>query len=442
MYISRVQVGNVRGFNGPRAVDLTLTRPDGTYAGWTVVAGRNGSGKTTLLRAMAVALGGEAMAYSLGLGFDNWVSSGSDYAAVMATVQFDPALDLMRSRRKVQPRHVMAGVVWKIMGGGDNSFEHVAMYVDSAESIASVVDVAYGESAKGWLLLGYGPFRRLTGIDGRSPGGRAERRLATLFDENSSLVEGVGWLVQQHLRALEGRKGAEDLKDAVLRVLADGLLPDDFAVRGVDSDGLWVLRGERSFPLREMSDGYRTVTALVVDMISQIHEAYGRLTLDGTVVMNPGVVLIDEVDAHLHVSWQKRIGGWLTEHFPNIQFIVTTHSPYVCQAADPGGLIRLPGPDEETPPQIVDDDLYGRIVYGSGDDVVLSELFGLETGYSDRARELRRELSLLEAKVVNGHATDGEVERYRELGRTLMSSPAARADELAARMEAARSTDQ
>jgi hypothetical protein len=391
---------------------------------------------------MAVALGGEAMAYSLGLGFDNWVSSGSDYAAVMATVQFDPTLDLMRSRRKVNSRHVMAGVVWDIVGDGDNSFEDVAMYVDPAEGIASVVDVPYGESAKGWLLLGYGPFRRLTGIEGRSSGGRAERRLATLFDENSSLVEGVGWLVQQHLRALEGRKGAEDLKDAVLRVLADGLLPDDFAVRGVDSDGLWVLRGERSFPLREMSDGYRTVTALVVDMISQIHEAYGSLTLDGTAVMNPGVVLIDEVDAHLHVSWQKRIGGWLTEHFPNIQFIVTTHSPYVCQAADPGGLIRLPGPDEETPPQIVDDDLYGRIVFGSGDDVVLSELFGLETGYSDRARELRRELSLLEAKVVNGHATDGDVERYRELGRTLMSSPAARADELAARLEAARSTEQ
>jgi hypothetical protein len=342
----------------------------------------------------------------------------------------------------VSPRLVAAGVVWNIAGDGENSFEDVGVLVNPAEDIASAVDVMYGESFKGWLLLGYGPFRRLMGYEGRAPAGRVERRLATLFDENSSLIDGVGWLVQQHLRALEGRKGAEDLKNAVLRILGDGLLPDGFTVEGVDSDGLWVARGDRHFPLREMSDGYRAVTALVVDMISQIYDAYGDLALDGTVVMMPGVVLIDEVDAHLHVSWQKRIGGWLTKHFPNIQFIVTTHSPYVCQAADPGGLIRLPGPDDDVAPHVVDDDLYSRIVYGSGDDAVLSELFGLETGYSDRARELRRELSLLEAKVVADRATDDEVERYKELSRTLVSSPAARAAEVAARMEAARSTEQ
>jgi hypothetical protein len=263
-----------------------------------------------------------------------------------------------------------------------------------------------------------------------------------LFDEDVSLVEGVGWLVQQHLRALEHRDGALVLKDTVLRILGDGLLPDGFAVDGVNSEGLWIVRDGQRFPLHEMSDGYRTVTALVADIINQIYDAYGRLTLDGNSVTEPGVVLIDEIDAHLHVSWQKRIGGWLTEHFPNIQFIVTTHSPYVCQAADPGGLIRLPGPDEEIAPHVVDEDLYGRIVYGSGDDAVLSELFGLETGYSDRARELRRELSLLEARVVAGSASDEQVERYEELSRTLMSSPAARADEVAARMEAARSSEQ
>ena len=47
-----------------------------------------------------------------------------------------------------------------------------------------------------------------------------------------------------------------------------------------------------------------------------------------------GVILIDEIDAHLHPAWQKRIGFWLKAHFPNIQFIVTTHSPFICQAAD------------------------------------------------------------------------------------------------------------
>src|SRR5438132_1106565 len=58
----------------------------------------------------------------------------------------------------------------------------------------------------------------------------------------------------------------------------------------------------------------------------------------------PGVVLIDEVDSHLHPEWQRQIGFWLKRHFPKMQFIVTTHSPLICQAADVKGLFHLPAP--------------------------------------------------------------------------------------------------
>ena len=94
-----------------------------------------------------------------------------------------------------------------------------------------------------------------------------------------------------------------------------------------------------------MSDGYRTVTALVVDIIRQMSSAFKALQIsnrDGRPTLAyPGIILIDEVDAHLHVSWQKHIGDWMKTHFPLIQFVVTSHSPYVCQSADPAGLIRL-----------------------------------------------------------------------------------------------------
>jgi hypothetical protein len=245
--------------------------------------------------------------------------------------------------------------------------------------------------------------------------------MASLFDEEASLAEGVSWLIEQHLRSLENRAGASKLKEVALAVLGDGLLPDGYQVQEVDSDGLWVQRGGHRFPLREMSDGYRTVAALVVDILKQIYEAYGSLevtVVDGlTAVIAPGVVIIDEVDAHLHVSWQKRIGGWLKAHFPRTQFIVTTHSPYICQAADQRGLIRLPGPDENTPPQVVDHELYERIVYGSGDDAVMSELFGLDTPYSEQAVKLRRELVDLESAVITGRADEPTVRRYEELRR-------------------------
>ncbi|MGW7356493.1 hypothetical protein ACWGI0_07505 [Streptomyces sp. NPDC054802] len=51
------------------------------------------------------------------------------------------------------------------------------------------------------------------------------------------------------------------------------------------------------------------------------------------------------MDAHRHVSWQQRIGEWSKAHFPAVLFIVTTHSQCVCHAAEPGGLVRLPGPE-------------------------------------------------------------------------------------------------
>ncbi|MFJ2779716.1 AAA family ATPase [Kitasatospora sp. NPDC087315] len=212
----------------------------------------------------------------------------------------------------------------------------------------------------------------------------------------------------------------------------------EYTIGDVDSDGLWVAHDGRSFALREMSDGYRTVAALVVDILKQLHDTYGAIHVERDsghpVVTVPGVVIIDEIDAHLHVSWQKRIGGWLKQHFPLVQFLVTTHSPYICQAADPAGLIRLPGPDVDEAPQVVGTDLYDRVVFGSGDDAVLSELFGLDTPYSQRADEARALLVALEMKIVSGEAGEDERERYRLLKRTLTSSPSARVDEVAARL--------
>ncbi|MFF8189528.1 AAA family ATPase [Streptomyces bobili] len=86
MYVSRIIVQDIKSFHGPREVDLTLTRPDGSHAGWTVLAGRNGSGKTTLLRAMALALSGPAVARGLVPGFENWVTEHSTAGQVEVLV--------------------------------------------------------------------------------------------------------------------------------------------------------------------------------------------------------------------------------------------------------------------------------------------------------------------------------------------------------------------
>lgn len=457
MYVTKIGVSNIRGFTGPRSVDLTL--PEG--GGWIVMAGRNGSGKTTLLKALAVALAGPSVARTLVADFSGWVTQGEREGWAQAFIDRDPSRDVLRGRGRAPDGPQVLGLTWTLPpssepepGLGRPARPDLAAYQPPKYGWPGAVRGPWSENPQGWFCAAYGPFRRLVGGSGEAqrlmltPGPAG--RMASLFHEDVSLAEGVSWLINLHLRNLERRQGAEELLEVVKDLLSDGLLPGAYRVVRVDSEGLWVARTDdeghtapssarsRPFPLREMSDGYRTVAALVLDIVRQIQTAYGTLdahiTDDGRPeIRMPGVVIIDEIDAHLHVTWQRGIGDWLRNHFPNVQFIVSSHSPYICQAADEGGLIRLPGPDEDRPPQVVDEDLYHRVVFGSGDDAAISELFGLETPYSSRAEEHRRRFIRLERKLYDGEATDEEVAEYHELDDLLTSSMEARVTEVAAR---------
>ncbi|MCP3136572.1 AAA family ATPase [Pyxidicoccus xibeiensis] len=253
-------------------------------------------------------------------------------------------------------------------------------------------------------------------------------RLVSLFREDASLIESIQWLKDLHLRRLEKREGAEELLESVLDLLDDGLLPDSTKISRFDADGLWVTQGGSTLPLSDLSDGYRTVAALVMDLARHLHEAYREFKLEPAKparpglkwqVSYPGVVLIDEVELHLHVSWQRRIGFWLKRHFPNIQFIVTTHSPFVCQAADPRGLIRLPAPSENRTAGHVSGELFRTVVNGTVDEAVLTELFGLEHVHSEESEKLRTRVAELEVRVMDGEATQEERAEFERLSAQL-----------------------
>lgn len=455
MYVSGIGFSNVRGFTGARAVDeLPLPAPqDG--GSWTVLAGRNGSGKSTLLRTLALAIAGPQVARTLVQDFSGWITTGEQSAWVQAYVQPDYTVDRLTGRDRTPDGRIALGLDWAIPENqtdrpryGAPPQPQLSPYNYEGEDYGwrGAARGPWANNPQGWFCAAYGPFRRLAGGSGEAqrlmlaPGPAG--RMASLFHEDVSLAEGVAWLKELRLRSLEDQHDATELLEAVLDLLSDGLLPDGYRALRVNSDGLWVAPGggtERAYPLREMSDGFRTVASLVLDIVRQLQNAYGTLDTGKDdaghpTVRMPGVVIIDEVDAHLHVTWQRRIGGWLRTHFPRIQFIVTSHSPYICQAADPGGLIRLPGPEEQRAPEVVDEALYRRIVYGSGDDAVLSELFGLETPYSNEAERQRGRLVQLERKVFRDEADEAELREYRELTDLLTSSLSARADEVAARL--------
>ena len=79
--------------------------------------------------------------------------------------------------------------------------------------------------------------------------------------------------------------------------------------------------------VRQLSDGERSVLALVLDIAKRLSQANPRL--EDPLTSAQAVILIDEIDLHLHPQWQRKIVGNLEKTFPNCQFIATTHSPQV-----------------------------------------------------------------------------------------------------------------
>lgn len=248
-------------------------------------------------------------------------------------------------------------------------------------------------------------------------------RFVTMFQEAASLSEADQWLKGLKYKSLEKKTEETQILKTVEDFLGAGLLPNNMQIFRVDSDGLW-LRDSKGIALswNEMSDGYRAALALVSDILRHLIKTYGTDDLteagDGgaAVVKRSGVVLIDEIDAHLHPEWQREIGFWLKKHFPHIQFLVTTHSPLICQAADPNGIFVLPGPGSDDSPKPVPTEEYQKIIASKPDTILRTSAFGLSTTRSRMAVEARAEYSRLAAKRRSGaKMSQEELERLGQL---------------------------
>jgi predicted ATP-binding protein involved in virulence len=96
-------------------------------------------------------------------------------------------------------------------------------------------------------------------------------------------------------------------------------------------------KDEQFIPIDLLSDGFKSMLAMVADI------AYRCITLNPHLgekaLESSGVVLIDELDVHLHPNWQQKVAKMLKATFPNIQFIVTTHSPLILHSLELGDRI-------------------------------------------------------------------------------------------------------
>lgn len=163
----------------------------------------------------------------------------------------------------------------------------------------------------------------------------------------------------------------------------------------------------RQMRIEQMSDGYKIVTAMVADIASRMAEANPSMQ---DPLQSGGIVLIDEIDLHLHPKWQRTIIDKLTETFPNIQFIVSTHSPILLSGALEKAQIMILNAESVTDVQALD-----YINYDISQ-LLLSDLFGIDSSRSTKWTPfINEQKSLLEKSI----RTPEEEERLKELDKTL-----------------------
>ena len=170
---------------------------------------------------------------------------------------------------------------------------------------------------------------------------------------------------------------------------------------------------KRELRLEQFSDGYKIIIAMVADIASRMAEGNPGMDnpLDGS-----GIILIDEIDLHLHPKWQRVILDKLNKVFPNVQFIVTTHSPIVLLGAvDFAQIITL----EEGIVNVRHSD-YSHYDVGQ---ILLSDLFGLQNLQSPSYDvEIEEQKKLLERYDILSEAEKKRLDELDAKLRVLSSS--------------------
>ena len=427
MYLFNVKIQNVRSL---RDVEWDLDFVVGRAAGWHVILGDNGSGKSSFIRSVALALVGPTEALALRQDWNEWLRKDQQRGSVRLIIGDDPEYDSFSGRGNIPSKYYLeAGLTFIRQEAEIVTLAKMSAIPKMKWDIANSPERYTWGGKGGWFSASYGPFRRFSG--GNKDYEKmfySNPKLAahlSAFGESVALTESIQWLQDLKFKKLETHHSPEGkLLDQITRfVNQNGFLPHQTQLENVSSAGVEFRDGNNcEIAVEELSDGFRSILSMTFELIRQMVKAYPGKPIfsdDFTKVIVPGVVLIDEVDAHLHPSWQRQIGLWFREHFPSIQFIVTTHSPFVCQAANVGTVWRLPKPGSNEKAGMVTGTDLDRLLYGNVLDAYSTEMFGTGATRSEEAKKRMQRLAELNMAELMRDLTPEERQEQESLRSTL-----------------------
>jgi predicted ATP-binding protein involved in virulence len=236
----------------------------------------------------------------------------------------------------------------------------------------------------------------------------------TLFDETFLLLNPEEWLLRSHYESLIDSKFQIKRKQKLNKVIEilKTILPDVKDIKFGEKQ----LENNRSQPIvefetpygwveaKDLSLGYRTSMAWMVDFASRMFDLYPE---SENPLAEPAVVLIDEIDLHLHPKWQRDLLDWLSDLCPKTQFIVTTHSPLIVQAAaarDANIVVCKREGD-----RVVIDQSIEAVQGWRADQLLVSDLFGLPSTRDTQIERLEKRQKELASKGKLAKTEDKEL---------------------------------